>query len=199
LAEDGYDVELVDPVPHHVLSARSVGGFRCREGDARDLVETENSVDVVLLLGPLYHLTDLTDRVAALSEAHRVLRPGGLLAAAAISRYLGVLEIAGRSELNAEELDLEAQVLASGSYAPVLGFTHSHWHLPDELRDEVGRAGFKDVRVVGIEGPQWTVLDALGIEAFDQHLAGAVAIAELLEADPLVMAMSAHLLALATK
>jgi len=41
---------------------------------------------VVLMLGPLYHLTEPADRHQALREAHRVLGPGGLLAAAAISR-----------------------------------------------------------------------------------------------------------------
>src|SRR5665213_1336718 len=56
LAEDGYDVELVDPVDHHVAAAREIGTFRAREGDARSLIEADDSVDAVLLLGPLYHL-----------------------------------------------------------------------------------------------------------------------------------------------
>jgi hypothetical protein len=42
---------------------------------------------VVHLLGPLYHLTEREERLTALGEARRVLRPGGLLAAAGISRF----------------------------------------------------------------------------------------------------------------
>src|SRR5215470_1970544 len=42
------------------------------------------SVPVVLLLGPLYHLTEREDRLQALRQAHRVLEPGGLLFAAAV-------------------------------------------------------------------------------------------------------------------
>jgi Methyltransferase domain len=44
-------------------------------GDARHLAEDDGSYDAVLLLGPLYHLTDRTDRVGALAEARRVTRP----------------------------------------------------------------------------------------------------------------------------
>ncbi len=50
-------------------------------GDARRLDRPDASVDAALLLGPLYHLTERGDRVAALAEARRVLRPGGVLAA----------------------------------------------------------------------------------------------------------------------
>jgi ubiquinone/menaquinone biosynthesis C-methylase UbiE len=44
------------------------------------------------LLGPLYHLTDRPDRVQALREARRVLRPGGVVAAAAISRFASTMD-----------------------------------------------------------------------------------------------------------
>ncbi|WP_245593247.1 class I SAM-dependent methyltransferase [Deinococcus frigens] len=39
-----------------------------------------------MLLGPLYHLTDMADRVSVLTEARRVLRPGGVIVAAVIPR-----------------------------------------------------------------------------------------------------------------
>jgi SAM-dependent methyltransferase len=55
--------------------------------DARDLDLGDASVDAVLLLGPLYHLRRRADRVRALSEARRVVRPGGPVFAAAISRW----------------------------------------------------------------------------------------------------------------
>jgi ubiquinone/menaquinone biosynthesis C-methylase UbiE len=46
-------------------------------GDARELDLADASVDAVLLLGPLYHLRQRSDRVRALAEARRVVRPGG--------------------------------------------------------------------------------------------------------------------------
>ena len=60
-------------------------------GDARNLEWGDGSVDVVLLLGPLYHLPVRSDRIAALSEAFRVLKPGGLLFAVGISRFASTL------------------------------------------------------------------------------------------------------------
>jgi len=51
-----------------------------------------DSADVVLLLGPLYHLTDSAHRALALHEVVRVLKPGGWLFAAAISRWASALD-----------------------------------------------------------------------------------------------------------
>ena len=57
-------------------------------GDATDLDLDDSSVDAVLLLGPLYHLHRRSDRLQALREAKRIVRPGGPIFAAAISRSL---------------------------------------------------------------------------------------------------------------
>jgi len=71
LAADGHRVHVVDPVPLHVeqateLGRRSAAPFTAEVGDARRLAHADGSVDVVLLLGPLYHLVERADRVAAL-------------------------------------------------------------------------------------------------------------------------------------
>jgi ubiquinone/menaquinone biosynthesis C-methylase UbiE len=92
LTEAGYRVHLVDPVPLHVERARDRGGFTSALGDARRLEQNDDSCDAVLLLGPLYHLTERADRVRALAEARRVVRPGGPVAAAAISRTASLLD-----------------------------------------------------------------------------------------------------------
>src|SRR5690606_6644344 len=93
LAAQGYEVHLIDPVPLHIEQARAVPGLASATlGDARALDWADDSVDAALLLGPLYHLTERSDRVRALAEARRVLRPGGVVAAAAISRYASTLD-----------------------------------------------------------------------------------------------------------
>jgi ubiquinone/menaquinone biosynthesis C-methylase UbiE len=65
-------------------------------GDARELPFDDASADAVLLLGPLYHLIEAVDRLAALREARRVLTPGGVLAAATISRLASTFDGFGR-------------------------------------------------------------------------------------------------------
>ncbi|HTS27812.1 MAG TPA: class I SAM-dependent methyltransferase [Bryobacteraceae bacterium] len=55
-------------------------------GSATDLPLPDRSVEAVLLLGPLYHLRELRERQKAVDEAWRVLKPGGIVAAAGINR-----------------------------------------------------------------------------------------------------------------
>src|SRR5262245_16459366 len=98
LAEMGYQMHLIDAVPRLVDEARrrseaSQNRIRtCQVGDARELTFNDGVADGVLLLGPLYHLTGTAERLRALREVHRVLRPGGVLFAAAISRYASALD-----------------------------------------------------------------------------------------------------------
>jgi ubiquinone/menaquinone biosynthesis C-methylase UbiE len=56
LAEQGYQVTLLDPVPRHVAAASAYGTFAAQVGDARALPHDDATADAVLLLGPMYHL-----------------------------------------------------------------------------------------------------------------------------------------------
>jgi SAM-dependent methyltransferase len=91
LASLGYQVEHRDLMPLHVsqlqADAAEAPGIRAAIGDARQLDLSDASADAVLLLGPLYHLASRTGRAAAIGEAALILRPGGPLFAAAISRW----------------------------------------------------------------------------------------------------------------
>ncbi len=66
LAEQGHDVVLIDPVPAQVQEARRHGTFDAHVGDARDLQFEDDSFDVALLFGPLYHLAAANDRLRSL-------------------------------------------------------------------------------------------------------------------------------------
>ncbi|GLW91530.1 class I SAM-dependent methyltransferase [Actinokineospora globicatena] len=197
LARDGHAVHLIDLVPEHVDAAAELPGVTAQVGDALDLPVPDAGYDAVLLLGPLYHLTDHADRARALAEARRVLRPGGVVAAAGISRYLSALETGADGTLDVNLLPSVEAVIATGRYDGHVGFTPTHWHTADELRGEVHSAGFGDVEVYGVEGPTWAALDVAGVEEFPARVHAALHCARLVERDPALVNASAHLLAIA--
>jgi SAM-dependent methyltransferase len=195
----GYRVRLVDLVPAHVDQARAgQPPIDAVVGDARSLPVPDHSYDATLLLGPLYHLLDHGDRMRALREAVRVTRPGGVVMAAAISRYAGPLDFAATGRLTP---DLEAdvhQILDDGINHPGLGFTHAYFHRVPDLIAECREAGLADVVVHGVEGPAWAAAEAVAGTAAEQAvLAGALMLARTCGADPAVVATSAHLMAVA--
>jgi len=160
LAGAGYEVQLVDVLPLHIEQARELG-LEAEVGDARRLAAADTSVDAVLLLGPLYHLTERAERAQALAEARRVVRPGGLVAAAGISRYASLLDGTVQGFLDDPRfVEIVERDLREGQHRnpdDVPGwFTTAYFHLPEELRDEVEAAGLTVDRVAGVEGPaEW--------------------------------------------
>ncbi|HEX5199185.1 MAG TPA: class I SAM-dependent methyltransferase [Actinoplanes sp.] len=197
LAADGHRVHVVDLVPAHVAAAARLPGVTASVGDAVALAAPDASADVVLLFGPLYHLDAATDRARALAEAVRVLRPGGLLAAAGISRYLSLLENGTNGGLTETAEPPIRQVIETGDYDGQAGFVDAHFHTAGELRAEVEAAGLRDVTVYGVEGPAWPALDVAGLDAFDALAGSALHCARLAERDPLLINASAHFLAIA--
>src|SRR5262245_23394876 len=84
LASLGHAAHLVDIVPKHIEQARQASSEPDSHqlagmvvGDARDLNFPSTFADVIIMHGPLYHLPDRKDRLQALTEAKRILRPGG--------------------------------------------------------------------------------------------------------------------------
>ena len=87
LADKGYDVTAVDLVKHNIdiMKKKVKAGHRIKiiEGNAIDLSFLDDETfDLVLLLGPMYHLFTDEDKHAALSEAIRVAKTGGVIYAA---------------------------------------------------------------------------------------------------------------------
>jgi ubiquinone/menaquinone biosynthesis C-methylase UbiE len=210
LAELGHEVHLVDPVPQlvdHARSLRSASGrdiASCSVGDARALNRSDRSADVVLLLGPLYHLIEAGERQLALKEAYRILAPGGILFAAAISRFASVLD-GLRSDLFADPkfAQIVQRDLADGVHKNMTGklnhFTTAKFHRPEELASEVTAAGFSLTSVIGIEGPGWLFADFDERWRDSRRREDLLRTARALEAEPSIQAVSAHLLAVARR
>lgn len=198
----GYDVRLVDPVPLHVEQA-ATAGVPAELGDARDLRHDDGTFDVVLLLGPLYHLLDRAERVRALAGANRVVRPGGVVAAAAIGRFAALLDLLVRHD-RLHEPDVRERVwesVATGVFRGALPglFTNAYFHRPDELLAEVADAGLVDGRVFNIEGPGALVPDAAERWKDPARREIALEVARLLETEPAIRGAWGHLLAVARR
>jgi SAM-dependent methyltransferase len=199
LADLGYRVRLVDATPLHVAQAvqRAGARFEVREGDATQLDEPDSAYDVVLLMGPLYHLLDRDDRLAALRESRRVLRPGGLIAAAAISRFASLIDTLVRGVVREPDVwSVVEQDLADGRHFSPAGsglFTTAYFHRPSELCEELNAAGFAVDAVFGIEGPGWLRDETLGDDAARED---ALRVARAVETEPSVLGVSAHFLAI---
>jgi SAM-dependent methyltransferase len=202
LAGLGYTVDLVDAMPRHVeqaieASRRATSPLRTAEvGDALVLTHADASVDAVLLLGPLYHLTAAADRHTALAEALRVLRPGGMVVAAAISRWASTADGLTLGYLGEETFPaIVAADVATGVHrnpgAHPGWFTTAYFHTPEELAADVVSAGFGVDGPVAVEGP-WPVHPDLLDGAAKQETA--LAAIRRLERDPSVLGGSPHLL-----
>ena len=207
LAEQGFSVHLLDASPRLIEEARrrEAAGTplaSIRVGDARALPFADRSATIVLLLGPLYHLTEAADRVHALTEARRVLEPGGVLFAAGISRWASALDGLARDLLHdpAFAAIVQRDITEGQHRNPTERldyFTTAFFHRPDELRAEVLGAGFAQCRVYGIEGPGWILPDVSARMHDPERRAALLKVAELLQSEPSMSGISAHLLAVA--
>jgi SAM-dependent methyltransferase len=206
LARDGYSVYLIDPVALHVEQADAGSAAQpetpltgVEVGDARSLSQVDASADAVLLLGPLYHLTAREDRLRALREARRVVRPGGVVLAATISRFASTIDGLFGGFLADDEFEaIVERDLGEGQHrnpARKTGwFTTAYFHRPAELREEAEEAGLAVDGLLGIEGPAWAVPDLgtwLEEPARRTKLLAAV---RRVEAEPDLLGASAHLL-----
>jgi len=210
LAGQGYDVHLVDASARLVEEARRRNERATKRiasltvADARSLPQESMSAAAVLVMGPLYHLTEARDRAAALVEAFRVAAPGGLVAVAAISRYASTLDgLARNLTRDPRFLAIRNRDLTDGQHRNgterIDYFTTAFFHRPDELSSELRAAGLAEVSVLGVEGPAWILHD------FDERWDDPVLredvmdAARRLEAEPSILGASAHLLGIGRK
>lgn len=153
LSQKGYEVHLVDIVPDHIEQANAFSKesqiklVSANIGDARELNFKDCSFDVVLLLGPLYHLTEKEDRIKALKEAKRVLKQGGIVFCAAISRFASLLDGFHQGLVaDTQFVSMMNQDLYNGQHRNKTKnqgyFTTAYLHHPDELKEEITNSGF---------------------------------------------------------
>jgi len=208
LAQQGYQAHLLDLVELHLEQARShaaASGVRLASivsGDARALGIASGVADAVLLLGPLYHLTEHLDRIQALREARRILRPQGVLLAAAISRFASLIDGLSSGFFHDPTFrEIVAADLNSGQHRnPTnnpLYFTTAYFHRPEELAGELKEAGFGKIRVLAVEGPAWDASRFPKVWSDPGQRKQLMGFLSLIEGEPSIQGASAHLIAVA--
>ena len=211
LAKAGYEVHLVDPVDLLVEQAKEASNQQPEHpiasislGDARTLRFSSASADAVLLLGPLYHLIDKDERLLALKEAHRVLRNGGVMVAAGISRFASLLDFFCKDRLGNSVLrDIVQQDLEAGYHRnPTENlefFTDAYLHHPEELSSEVVEAGFHHQATLAVQGPTWLFKSVESYWMDPDQRAVVLDFIRKVEAEPSILGVSSHILAIGTK
>ena len=163
LAGWGYDVTLFDLSTANLELAREKAAEAgvtlagVEQGTALDLARfADSSFEAVLLMGPLYHLFEVVERRRALAEARRVLKPGGPLFAAFISRYAAHRDAAFRYPTEpVDRPGLYERIEADGVLPPATSgdptFT-AYFARPEEVAPLCWEAGFEVATVLGAEG-----------------------------------------------
>ncbi|SDD29158.1 class I SAM-dependent methyltransferase [Glycomyces harbinensis] len=202
MAADGHKVTLVDPVPSQVEVASRLPGVEAVVGDARDLPCGDSTFDAVLLMGPLYHLTDRAHRVQAVAEARRCARPGAIVAAVTINRvaawndYL-LFQAGGRDK--GFTPDDALRILREGDlrYYEQEMFTTAYLAHPAEVASEFAEAGLGAAVQYAVQGfpgfiPDLEVL--IDDERARDHLMEGL---RLIETEPSLLGASNHVLTVA--
>ncbi|MBE3557788.1 MAG: class I SAM-dependent methyltransferase [Ktedonobacteraceae bacterium] len=211
LAKQGYEVHLVDAHPLHVELARQASQAQpdaplteIALGDARSLNYSDASADAALMLGPLYHLIERADRLKALREAHRILKPSGILLAVGISRFASVLDGLHLGLFDDPTfVQIVHQDLTDGQHRNPTNhpkyFTTAFFHAPEELASEVQESGFLYETTLPIEGPLWHSPYVAANFQDPQRRELLLGLVRRLEQEPSLLGVSAHLMAVARK
>lgn len=164
LAQKGYEVILVDLSRSHLEFAKekageagvSLAGYV--RGNAIDLQFQKEQVDVVLLMGPLYHLLTARKREKAVSEAFKILKGGGLIFASFVTNYAPIRWV-GKYEPGwiTQFQEQCEQLVAVGRATHPFGEEHSFltytWFAhPAEVTPLMEQAGFEPVDLIACEG-----------------------------------------------
>ncbi|MDR2571754.1 MAG: class I SAM-dependent methyltransferase [Oscillospiraceae bacterium] len=158
LAKLGHKVHLLDIAMKHIDIAKSKGkelsvelaSYTC--ADARNLPYENESMDIVLLMGALYHLQERSSRLQCLAEAKRILKPKGVLISTFISRYSSLVGYFKWGFVGESHIKLINESLLTGKYNNLPYFPNAYFHTPEEIYSEMSDAGFTDAQLIAVQG-----------------------------------------------
>lgn len=158
--------------------------------------QPSNSADVILFFGPLYHLIEETDRLKALQEAYRVLKPGGMLFAAGIARFASLMDAMHKGTLYSK-IGVIEQDFATGVHRKISeDITFAYLHRPEDLRKEMAASGFRNISLCSIEGPVWEKQVIEALQKDEKGWQTLLNLLEKIESEETIIGASAHIMAI---
>ena len=153
LANEGYDVTALEYVRYNLGILKQKGAnVKAFQGTAVNMKRfADNSFDLTLVFGPMYHLYTIADKVQAMREAKRVTKPGGvILVAYCMNEYAIILHGFRDSHI------LES--IANGKVDETFHTRSEKEDLYDYVRmediDEINRqAGMTRIKIISADGP----------------------------------------------
>lgn len=204
LAGLGYEVILIDPVEKHIRQAdkrsmKSKKPFKSLLGEAQKLGLADNIADVVILHGPLYHLQSKADRLRAVSEAKRVLKPKGVLLGFAINHTASTIAALLNGFIHAPEIfDMCMEELKTGIHTPPKNMPgvlpSAYFHRPDELKVEFEEVGLTYLNTYAVEGVIWMDKNYFETRSDSKKKEKIMELVKVTENDPGLLSLSPHMM-----
>ena len=209
LKKMGNHVSLVDLSPKHIEIVKErchIEGIELEcalVGNAMETHLESESFDIVLMLGPLYHLINSEERIKCLQEGSRILKQGGVLICSAISRYATLMYGYQHGSINDPDFQsIVKQDLETGIHIDHSGkdfFTDAYFHTVHDLEEELSMAGFQILKSIGIEGPFWWFNDIESHCNDETKLHQMLQYIKMVESEKEIIGASNHLLVVARK
>ena len=210
LADQGHSVSLLDISPKHIEIAKlheMENGIKLTStaiGDARDLPYDMNSFDLVLLMGPLYHLINKSDRLVSMREAYRVLKPNGRIICEVISRFASMVDgflfglVNDPDFVPIMQRDIKTGIHKDTSQSKRY-FTNGYFHLADELSNEIEEAGFKFEDTIAVTSFGCTIPEIEKKLADENYRKVLLETIKSVEKEPSLMGISSHYIGIGRK
>lgn len=165
LSKTGHNVHLLEPVQKHIKLAKKRAQklnnpFSIIQGIAQNLPYKNETADLVILHGPLYHLQNREDRITAISEAKRVLKKDGIILGFAINATASTVVGLMNGMIHANSFfEMCKQELTSGIHNAPKDFpfllADAFYHKPQQLKEEFLEHNLKITNLFAVEGMIW--------------------------------------------
>ncbi len=221
LASLGYEVHLFDLAETNIAMSRDLaseypGTFLAAAEvcDARKIPRDSKTADAILLMGPLYSITDYEERLYALNESRRLLKDDGILFSAAITPYGALIAriTTYRATENKKSYELDdpaalsmiEKALSDGCYenpnrSISTGLGSSHMHTAKAFKEELSAGGFQTLSVHGVMGGAWLAPNLHALMTNPDTKETLLKTVRMLDTHEEIIGLSGHLLAISKK